>query len=101
MQGLQIVFGWSNVSTRTENTGTVTSQNVSTRSQALPQAGVTYSLYIANASDLRSDVLARPSLVVLDRQPSQFRAGDFREDDWRSGHSLERLLRETTRAIYF
>ena len=38
-------------------------------------AGVTYSLNIANASDQANEVIARPSLLVLDRQPSTFFSG--------------------------
>jgi len=36
---------------------------------------ITYSLNIANATDNRSEVLARPSLVALDRVPSTFFSG--------------------------
>lgn len=45
------------------------------RSNMLPAAGVSYSLNIANAADSRSEVLARPSLVALDRRPSTFFSG--------------------------
>jgi general secretion pathway protein D len=37
--------------------------------------GITYSLNIANASDLANEVIARPSLLVLDRHPSNFYSG--------------------------
>lgn len=37
--------------------------------------GLAYSLNIANASGQRADILARPSLLVLDRQPAQFFSG--------------------------
>jgi Tfp pilus assembly protein PilF len=42
---------------------------------ANPTTAVSYSLNIANASDTRSEVLARPTLVALDRQPSNFFSG--------------------------
>ena len=38
-------------------------------------AAVTYSLNIANAVDQANEVIARPSLLVLDRQPSTFFSG--------------------------
>jgi tetratricopeptide (TPR) repeat protein len=41
----------------------------------LPLTGITYSLNMFNASDQRVEVIARPSLVALDRQPSQFFSG--------------------------
>jgi type II secretory pathway component GspD/PulD (secretin) len=76
LQGLQVVFGISRALTRTTDVaGTVTSTSTLNRSAGLPQAGVTYSLNLANAADLRTDVLARPSLVALDRQPSVFFSG--------------------------
>ena len=76
LQGLQLVFGYGRTATRTETTGVPTTQTiVTTRSVGLPLAGVAYSLNIANASDLRTDVLARPTLVALDRVPSQFFSG--------------------------
>lgn len=51
-----------------------------TISQALslgggPGAGLAYALNVANASTRRADVLARPSLLALDRQPAQFFSG--------------------------
>jgi tetratricopeptide (TPR) repeat protein len=46
------------------------------RSSSFPGAsGFSYSLNIANSTDARSEVLARPSLVVLDRKPSTFFSG--------------------------
>jgi Flp pilus assembly protein TadD len=38
-------------------------------------AGIAYSLNIANAGQERAEVLARPSLLALDRQPAQFFSG--------------------------
>lgn len=37
--------------------------------------GITYSLNIANASDQSADIIARPSLLALDRQAAQFFSG--------------------------
>lgn len=37
--------------------------------------GIAYSLNIANASDQRAEILARPSLLALDRQAAQFFSG--------------------------
>lgn len=37
--------------------------------------GLTYSLNIANANDMANEVIARPSLLVMDRQPSTFFSG--------------------------
>ncbi len=45
------------------------------RSQGLPLGGITYSLNIANSTDSRSEVLARPSIVAMDRKPSTFFSG--------------------------
>lgn len=39
------------------------------------EAGLSYSLNIANAQDLRNEVIARPSLLTLDRQASTFFSG--------------------------
>lgn len=45
------------------------------RSSGLPANGIIYSLNIANATDSRTEMLANPSLVALDRMPSTFFAG--------------------------
>lgn len=45
------------------------------RSRGLPANGIAYSLNIANATDARTEMLASPSLVALDRMPSTFFAG--------------------------
>lgn len=45
------------------------------RRSGTPDELIKYSLNIANASDNRSEVLARPSLVALDRMPSTFFSG--------------------------
>jgi hypothetical protein len=43
-----------------------------TRSLGLPQGGISYSLNIFNAGDTTADVIARPSLLALDRTPATF-----------------------------
>ena len=58
----------------------VTTDHTETRiaSQSLTvslPANLAYSLNIANATDRRAEVLARPSLLALDRQPSTFFSG--------------------------
>lgn len=75
LDGLQVVFGWSNLLTRTITDGVLTKKKETETSFSLPTAGVTYALNIANATDLRNDVLARPTLVALDRKPSMFFSG--------------------------
>lgn len=49
--------------------------NSITRSIGLPQAGITYSLNIFSAGDTTADVIARPSLLALDRTPATFFSG--------------------------
>jgi Tfp pilus assembly protein PilF len=84
LDGLAVVLGGSLVDTRnqaiTRSAGTSTARtttltNVLTRSFGLPAAGVAYSLNIASAADVRVDVIARPTLVALDRTPSNFFSG--------------------------
>lgn len=75
LDGLQVVFGWSNLLTRSITDGILTKTETTERSLSLPTAGVTYALNIANATDMRNDVLARPTLVALDRKPSMFFSG--------------------------
>lgn len=75
LDGLQAVFSWSNLLTRSITDGTFTKTETTTRSIGIPEGGVTYALNIANATDLRNDVLARPTLVALDRKPSMFFSG--------------------------
>jgi type II secretory pathway component GspD/PulD (secretin) len=76
LDGLQVVLNASKTLVRTATTGIPTTQTITTnRNVGLPQAGVTYSLNIANAADLRADLLARPSLLALDRMPATFFSG--------------------------
>lgn len=75
---LQVVMGGSLVTSHAKISGTAPS-NVSTFSKAfnlgIPTSGIDYSLNIANATGTRSEVLSRPSLLALDRQPSVFFSG--------------------------
>ena len=79
LRGLTYVFN-RNLDVRdvlTQRTGNEDSREVTitrTRSQGLGN-GIAYSLNIANATDSRSEMLANPSLVALDRMPSTFFAG--------------------------
>jgi hypothetical protein len=43
---------------------------------ALPEAGILYSLNIANAIEARNELVARPTLVALDRRTSSFASGE-------------------------
>ncbi|WP_337996531.1 hypothetical protein [Oleispirillum naphthae] len=77
LDGLSVMFTGNRSFTHgTPSSGSDSSTHSSSLTIALPTAGVSYSLNIANASDLRNDVLARPSLIALDRQPSVFFSGN-------------------------
>ena len=54
---------------------TITRQRSDSLSNPNSAAGIAYSLNIANATDSRSEVLAQPSLLALDRQSSTFFSG--------------------------
>jgi Flp pilus assembly protein TadD len=78
LEGLGYVFGLSRdvEKTLTTETGNPDSTRmVTTLRRSATIAGVTYSLNIANSTDNRAEVLARPSLVALDRMPSTFFSG--------------------------
>jgi tetratricopeptide (TPR) repeat protein len=84
LNGLTYVFGRSRQVTDvlTSATGaaetrtiTRTRQNNDGLSNPTTQGGIAYALNIANATNSRSEVLAQPSLVALDRQPSTFFSG--------------------------
>ncbi|MFA6498606.1 MAG: tetratricopeptide repeat protein [Desulfurivibrionaceae bacterium] len=81
LDGLKIVLGgsWERTSESTKSDrdpsgNTIRSTNIA-RSLGLPQGGITYSLNIFNAGDTSADVIARPSLLALDRTPSTFFSG--------------------------
>lgn len=82
LQGLSIALGATASRTRTTGTSaapwtTVFSQTATVGSNCTSGTGcfISYSLNIANAVDRRNEVLARPSLVALDRHPSTFFSG--------------------------
>lgn len=70
LDGLKVVLNGS----REYNSSNSPSKTV-TRSLGLPQAGITYSLNIFSAGDTIADVIARPSLLALDRTPATFFSG--------------------------
>lgn len=74
LQGLQLVLYGSTSYTTSPDTY-VASGRTKTGEIALPVGGITYALNIANATVDTSDILLRPSLISLDRQPSTFFAG--------------------------
>ena len=75
LQGLGVVLtgGWGKASSHSDAGSTSTT--TITRNIALPSAGIPYSLNIFNAADSVADVIARPSLLALDRKPSTFFSG--------------------------
>lgn len=80
LDGLTIFVQNSITSTRTYGPRVTSPVNSSTILQSIglgstANGGIAYSLNIANASDQRADILARPTLLVLDRQPAQFFSG--------------------------
>lgn len=74
LDGLSIVLTGSLLDTRISGTSSAHTR-VWTRGIALPANGISYSLNIFNVSEKRAEVLARPSLLALDRQPSRFFSG--------------------------
>lgn len=52
------------------------SSKIITGALALPAAGITYSLNIANARGQRNEIVARPTLVAMDRRLSEFGNGE-------------------------
>lgn len=62
---------------RTKTTGLPDSTTSTlTGSLKLPNAGITYSLNIANSRGSHSEIVARPTLVAMDRKPSYFENGE-------------------------
>lgn len=77
LDGLQTVLNGSIVRSHTSGTSPAV-----TRTNAISLAfgnttttGIAYSLNIANAAHATNQIIARPTLVALDRQPSQFFSG--------------------------
>lgn len=54
---------------------TITENNTRSLANSSNASSINYSLNIANAADSRSEVLAQPTLLALDRQPSTFFSG--------------------------
>ncbi|MHB8151297.1 MAG: tetratricopeptide repeat protein [Desulfobulbia bacterium] len=77
LDGLKIVLGgsWVRESTSHSDPSDDTRSTTITRSLGLPEKGITYSLNIFNAGDTVADVIARPSLLALDRTPATFFSG--------------------------
>lgn len=71
LQGLEVVYNAVKNVTVTNGVRHV----VFTRSIGLPTGGITYALNIANANELRADILSRPTLIAVDRQPAVFFSG--------------------------
>jgi len=76
LESLSIVLNGARSRTRAQDaSGVWTTTRERTRSIGLPTDAIKYSLNIANAARNRVDVLARPTLVALDRKPSTFFSG--------------------------
>lgn len=83
LESLSVVLGGNANRTQTDIT-TLTNRvpttistltNVFASSFGLPAAGITYALDIANTADTRVEIIARPTLISLDRTPSNFFSG--------------------------
>jgi hypothetical protein len=74
LDGLNLFFSRTKTTQLTGNTSSVTQTTIRGLA-ANPETAILYSLNIANSGDSRSEVLARPTLVALDRQPSAFFSG--------------------------
>jgi tetratricopeptide (TPR) repeat protein len=72
LDGLSVVLSGSLVSTLTQGAADT---RVLTRTIATPGNGLQYSLNMINAGTTKSEVLARPTLIALDREPSHFFVG--------------------------
>ena len=84
LDSLSLTFGSDMItSTRTRSRGSFAAggdngrilEQKFTAKLANTASALTYSLNIANAGDQASEVIARPSLIALDRQPSTFFSG--------------------------
>jgi type II secretory pathway component GspD/PulD (secretin) len=74
LDGLNLFFSQTSQTQLTGSIAAVTQTTIRSLG-AGPGTAISYSLNIANAGDSRSEVLARPTLVALDRQPSAFFSG--------------------------
>ncbi len=75
LQGISLVLGFNRSETRISGTSGETYTRTITQAVGLPSAGLSYSLNIFRTSGSRVEVLARPSLLVLDRIGSTFFSG--------------------------
>lgn len=75
LDGLKIVLTGNAERTRTKAGDNHTQSSTITQNIGLPSGGVTYALGIFNGTDQYAEVLARPSLVALDRMPATFFSG--------------------------
>lgn len=77
LDGLKIVLNgeWKRNSTSNSDPNDDIRSTTVMRSLGLPAGGITYSLNIFNAGDTVADVIARPSLLALDRTPATFFSG--------------------------
>lgn len=77
LDGLKIVLNgsWERKSTSNSDPADDIRSTTVMRSLGLPAAGISYSLNIFNAGDTVADVIARPSLLALDRTPATFFSG--------------------------
>jgi type II secretory pathway component GspD/PulD (secretin) len=79
LQNLSAFFSYSRTYTSTAGTtgGTTGDTAVVSRAWGLSQPGsfLTYALNIANSANSRNEVIARPSLLAIDRLPSSFFSG--------------------------
>lgn len=75
LDGLAVVLTGAYTNTRTRGTAGDAVTRVWSRGLALPESGIRYALNMFNVTQSRAQVLARPSLLALDRQPSRFFSG--------------------------
>lgn len=75
LNGLQVVLNGSSGITSTRGGANPARTLVGSSTIALPAAGITYALNLANSARHTSTVLAKPTLLALDREPSNFFSG--------------------------
>lgn len=75
LDGLAVVLTGSYTNSRMRGTAGDAVTRVWSRGLALPESGIRYALNMFNVTQNRAQVLARPSLLALDRQPSRFFSG--------------------------
>lgn len=77
LNGLNVFFGNSFINTKSDvnGTSTGTTRTITRGLGTSTAASLSYSLNIANAANNRNEVLARPTLLGIDRLPSTFFSG--------------------------